>query len=151
MDRFAEGLMNVCLFPLAQSSLDKVGIVDWHLMAFVCIAFGAIGYYALQYGLLRSKSSSIVGVVLLVSAGILASITLKSSLETFILLSFCGLATGGGIAFLTVRQPIYAALGFATAILASSGVLFVESALFVAAATMIVYAGATIIIFLFVC
>lgn len=130
--------------------LDKVGQVDWHLMAFICIAFAAIGYYCVQQGLLRSRSVLIVGVVFLLSAGLLVTVTHKPSLDTYILLAFCGLATGGGIAFLSVRQPIYAALGFATAILSSSGVLFMQSALFVAAATMIVYAGATIIIFLFV-
>ncbi len=145
-----KGSLNVFRFPLAQSMLDKVGIVDWHLMAFICIAFAAFGYYFVQFGVLRSRSILIVGIVLLISAGLLITITHKSSLDTYILLAFCGLATGGGIAFLTVRQPIYAALGFATAILSSSGVLFMESALFVAAATMIVYAGATIIIFLFV-
>lgn len=130
--------------------LDKVGRVDWHLMAFVCIAFAAFGYYCVQQGLLRSRSILIVGVVFLLSAGLLVTVTHKPALDTYILLAFCGLATGGGIAFLSVRQPIYAALGFATAILSSSGVLFMQSALFIAAATMIVYAGATIIIFLFV-
>ena len=138
------------LFPLAQSALDKIGVIDWHLMAFVCIAFGAAGYYLIQHGLLRSRTVFMVGLVLSIAAGLFVVITHKASLDTYILLAFCGLATGGGIAFLSVRQPIYAALGFATAILSGSGVLFMQSALFVAAATMIVYAGATIIIFLFV-
>jgi NADH-quinone oxidoreductase subunit J len=142
--------LNVIVFPVAQSMLDKIGRVDWHLMAFVCLVFAAIGYYCVQQGLLRSRSILIIGVVFLLSAGMLITVTHKPSLDTYILLAFCGLATGGGIAFLSVRQPIYAALGFATAILSSSGVLFMQSALFVAAATMIVYAGATIIIFLFV-
>ncbi len=145
-----EGYLTVCCLPLAQSMLDKVGTVDWHLMAFICIAFGAFGYYLVQLGILRSKSILIGGAVLLVAAGLLVTITQKPALDNYIMLAFCGLATGGGIAFLTVRQPIYAALGFATAILSSSGVMFMQSALFVAAATIIVYAGATIIIFLFV-
>ncbi len=54
------------------------------------------------------------------------------------------------MSFLVARQPVQAALGFATAIISGAGVLFMQSALFVAAATIIVYAGATIIIFLFV-
>ncbi|MDZ4848029.1 MAG: NADH-quinone oxidoreductase subunit J [Pirellulaceae bacterium] len=137
-------------FPLAQSMLDKVGKVDWHLMAFICIAFGAIGYFSLQRGMLKSKSIAIVGVVLLTGAGFLAAITNELSLDVCVFLAFCGLAIGGGIAFLSVRQPIYAALGFATAILSGAGVLFLQSATFIAAATIIVYAGATIIMFLFV-
>jgi len=135
---------------LAQSDLDKVGTPDWSLMAFVCIAFGAIGYYCLQFGIVKSNVVTTVGIVSLVASGCLVAVTQTASLELYVFYAFAALATAGGIGFLTARQPVYAALGFATAILSGAGVLFMESALFVAAATMIVYAGATIIIFLFV-
>lgn len=138
------------LFPLAQSVLDMVGVADWHLMAYVCIAFGALGYFLLQHGALRSAAWMTVGIVLLISSALLVAVTLDTSLENYILFSFCAIAAGGGVAFLAIREPVYAALGFATAVLSGAGVLFMQSALFVAAATMIVYAGATIIIFLFV-
>ncbi len=81
-------------------------------MAFVCIVFGALGYLLLQHGVLRSTAAMTTGIVLLVAAGLLVGITLKVSLENYILFSFCALATGGGVAFLTVREPVYAALGF---------------------------------------
>ena len=135
---------------IAQSDLDKVGTPDWSLMAFVCIVFAAIGYYCLQYGLVKSNALTTFGIVVLVASGLLVAITQTPGLELYVFYAFAGLSTAGGIAFLTARQPVYAALGFATAILSGAGVLFMESALFVAAATMIVYAGATIIIFLFV-
>jgi NADH-quinone oxidoreductase subunit J len=55
-----------------------------------------------------------------------------------------------GIGFVTFKQPVYSALSF-TALVLVSCVLFVLSASpFLAAATMVVYAGATIIVFLFV-
>ena len=135
---------------LAQSDLDKVGTPDWSLMAFVCIVFAAIGYYCLQYGVVKSNAITTVGIVILIASGLLVAITQTPGLELYVFYAFAALSTAGGIAFLTARQPVYAALGFATAILSGTGVLFMESALFVAAATMIVYAGATIIIFLFV-
>ena len=75
---------------------------------------------------------------------------IPATFESIVLMGFCALATGGGVGFLVAREPVYAALGFATAVLSVCGVLFMQSALFIAAATMIVYAGATIIIFLFV-
>jgi len=135
---------------VAQSDLDKVGTPQWGLMAFICIAFGAMGYYCLQFGVVKSKAVATFGIVALVAAGLLVAVTQTPRLELYVFYAFAALATAGGIAFLTARQPVYAALGFATAILSGAGVLFMESALFVAAATMIVYAGATIIIFLFV-
>ena len=55
-----------------------------------------------------------------------------------------------GLGFITFKQPVYAALSF-TGIVLTSCVLFVLSqSPFLAAAHMVVYAGATIIIFLFV-
>jgi NADH-quinone oxidoreductase subunit J len=137
-------------FSLAQIGLSKLGVADWHLMAFICIAFAAIGYFLLQYGLLRSKTWSLIGGVLMAAALLIAGVSQNLDFEKVVLFTFCGLSISGGTAFLVARQPVHAALGFATAILSGAGVLFMQSAHFVAAATIIVYAGATIIIFLFV-
>lgn len=63
---------------------------------------------------------------------------------------FAALLALFGIGFLTFKHPVYSALSF-TALVLVSCVLFVLSASpFLAAATMVVYAGATIIVFLFV-
>ncbi len=137
-------------FYLAQTGLSKLGVADWHLMAYICIAFAMAGYFLLQYGVLRSKTWALVGGVLIVAAMLLAGVSQKVDFEKAVLFAFCGVSFCGGTAFLVARQPVHAALGFATAILSGAGVLFMQSAHFVAAATIIVYAGATIIIFLFV-
>ncbi len=92
----------------------------------------------------------VVGIVLLIAAGLLATWHQVTSLDNLVMVLFFGLATAGAVSFVTIREPIYAALGFATTILSSCGILFMQYAYFVSAATMIVYAGATIIIFLFV-
>ena len=135
---------------LAQTGLDKLGIADWSLMGYWCIALGFIGYLCLQFGVLRSRTMSLIGGVLLLVAALLASWHEVTSLDTLILMLFFGLAGIGATLFAVAREPVYSALGFATAVLSSCGVLFMQYAYFVAAATMIVYAGATIIIFLFV-
>ncbi len=140
------------LFPklVAQSALDKLGVADYSLMGYWCIALCGIGYVALQYGMLRNRAIAVVGAVFLAAAALLSTWHQVSSLDTLVLVLFFGLAGMGCISFVTFREPVYAALGFATAVLSSCGVLFMQHAYFVSAATMIVYAGATIIIFLFV-
>ncbi len=60
------------------------------------------------------------------------------------------LAVFAGVGFLAFRQPIYSALSFAAVVLATCGVFVMNDAPYLAAATMIVYTGATIIVFLFV-
>lgn len=56
----------------------------------------------------------------------------------------------GCLGFVSFRQPIFAALSFAVTVIASCVIFLFSDAPFIAAGTMIVYAGATIIIFLFV-
>ena len=51
---------------------------------------------------------------------------------------------------ITSRNPVYAALWFALATLSTCGLFLLQSAPFLAAATIIVYAGAIIVTFLFV-
>ncbi len=114
------------------------------------ILLGAVSYLILQEGVVRSKALFAVGIFMaLVTAGIAAGL-MPASLDSYVTYAFCALAVGGAIGFLSAREPVYAALGFATAVLSTCGILFMQSALYIAAATMIVYAGSTIIIFLFV-
>ncbi|MFN9718683.1 MAG: NADH-quinone oxidoreductase subunit J [Planctomycetota bacterium] len=55
-----------------------------------------------------------------------------------------------GVLMITARNPVYAALWFALTTLATCGLFLLQSAPFLAAATVIVYAGAVIVTFLFV-
>jgi NADH-quinone oxidoreductase subunit J len=123
---------------------------SWSPLMLIPILLGAIGYLLIQHGIVHEKPALFFGLIALMIAVGIAIGFVPTSLESLMLMGFCTLATGGGISFLVAREPVYAALGFATAVLSTCGVLFMQSALFIAAATMIVYAGATIIIFLFV-
>jgi NADH-quinone oxidoreductase subunit J len=123
---------------------------SWSITMLVPIILGALAYLLLQQGALKSKPYLATGAVALMAAILFAFGFAPASLDSYLLMCFCAVATAGGVSFLVAREPVYAALGFATAVLSTCGVMFMQSALFLAAATMIVYAGATIIIFLFV-
>jgi len=59
-------------------------------------------------------------------------------------------AIGCGVLMITSRNPVYSALWFAQATLATCGMFVQQSAPFLAAATVIVYAGAIVVTFVFV-
>src|SRR6266480_7644917 len=68
-------------------------------------------------------------------------------------LLFAAFATGAilaAILMITNRNPVYSALWFALATLAVCGLFLMQSAPFLAAATVIVYAGAIVVTFVFV-
>lgn len=122
----------------------------WQLGMITPIVLGALAYLLLQHGVLTKSKQLIAGGVISFCGAIVFAIGFApSTMESVMLMCFCSIATAGGISFLVAREPD-AALGFATAVLSTCGIMFMQSALFLAAATMIVYAGATIIIFLFV-
>ncbi len=122
----------------------------WTQVMLVPVLLGAIGYLLLQHGVIRSENWTFAGIACIVFAILISLAMVPSDLESIVRVCFFVLAIGGAISFIVAREPVHAALGFATAVLSTCGVLFMEQALFIAAATMIVYAGATIIIFLFV-
>jgi NADH-quinone oxidoreductase subunit J len=63
---------------------------------------------------------------------------------------FTGGAVGGGVLMISGRDPVHGALWFAVATLCVCGLFLLLSAPFLAAATIIVYAGAIIVTFMFV-
>jgi NADH-quinone oxidoreductase subunit J len=67
---------------------------------------------------------------------------------TFHILAFVSLASA--VMMITSRNPVYSALWFAMVLLANSGLYLMQRAEFLAAATIIVYAGAIVVTFLFV-
>ena len=71
-------------------------------------------------------------------------------LARFFLFAFAALALAGGILAVTARDPVHNALWFAVVLLATAGLFLLVGAQFLAAGTIIVYAGAIIVTFLFV-
>ncbi|MBI3860301.1 MAG: NADH-quinone oxidoreductase subunit J [Planctomycetia bacterium] len=67
---------------------------------------------------------------------------------TFFILAFISLASA--VMMITARNPVYSALWFALVLLGNSGLFLLQRADFLSAATVIVYAGAIVVTFLFV-
>ncbi len=137
--------------PIVAAIVDWIrpltGLPVWSLASLV---LGAMGLLLLQEGMRRSRSAVVAGSAMLAFSGIIAATHIDPTPDQIIFIAFSILAVLGGVFFLTFRQPVHSALGFAVTVLATCGLFFLQSAPFLAAATMMVYAGATIIIFLFV-
>jgi NADH:ubiquinone oxidoreductase subunit 6 (subunit J) len=70
--------------------------------------------------------------------------------ETLLFYSFAAIAVLGGLMLVTQYNPVYAALSFALVVVSTCGLFLLNGAPFLSAATIIVYAGAIIVTFLFV-
>ncbi|MCC6508108.1 MAG: NADH-quinone oxidoreductase subunit J [Pirellulaceae bacterium] len=72
------------------------------------------------------------------------------AIETILTVIFSCLTLLTGVGFVIFRQPVYAALSFTATVLMATVLYILQEAAYLAAATMVIYACATIIIFLFV-
>ena len=89
------------------------------------------------------------GLGLAILAGTVSS--LGDSVGNGIVFHFiAGVALISAVMMITNRNPVYAALWFALVTLSTCGLFLLQSAPFLAAATIVVYAGAIIVTFMFV-
>ncbi|HEY4234980.1 MAG TPA: NADH-quinone oxidoreductase subunit J [Lacipirellulaceae bacterium] len=95
---------------------------------------------------------ALVGLVQLVSTLHSANWTAGDSklTETILFSVFSLVALVSAVLMITNRNPVYAALWFALVTLSTCGLFLLQSAPFLAAATIIVYAGAIVVTFVFV-
>jgi NADH:ubiquinone oxidoreductase subunit 6 (subunit J) len=70
--------------------------------------------------------------------------------EAVLFYAFAGIAIVSAGMLVTQHNPVYAALAFAMVVLSTCGIFLLLAAPFLAAATVIIYAGAIIVTFLFV-
>ena len=100
-----------------------------------------------------ARSSLVARLVGLVAVGILGGTLLTPTgavLNDALFFLFAGVAVVAAGVMITHRNPAYSALWFAVVTLAVCGLFLLQSAPFLASATVIVYAGAIIVTFLFV-
>jgi NADH:ubiquinone oxidoreductase subunit 6 (subunit J) len=86
----------------------------------------------------------------LVSAGALLIRSSGAVIETVLFSIFSVIAVVAGGLLVTQRNPVKAALSFALVVLATCGLFLLQAAPFLMAATIIIYAGAILVTFLFV-
>jgi NADH-quinone oxidoreductase subunit J len=119
---------------------------------------GAVPAAAASLGLLlprgaESRAARWLGLVLGAAAlaGFVATGQRLGSLgEEAVFLTVAMVAVVSGAATIVTRSPVYSAIWFALALLGVAGVLLVLGAQFLGVATIVVYAGAILVMFLFV-
>ena len=133
----------------------------WRLLTFLVVdiwpitlvmVLGATGIYLLLprprnyptlWGALPGTAALVLAGVFLVHGGVLSA-------EILLFYGFSGVAIVAGVLLITQHNPARAALSFALVILATCGLFLLLAAPFLMAATIIIYAGAIIVTFLFV-
>lgn len=71
-------------------------------------------------------------------------------IETGLFYAFSGCAIVSACLMITLRNPVHSALSFAMVVLSTCGLFLLQAAPFLMAATIIIYAGAIVVTFLFV-
>ena len=101
----------------------------------------------------EQRSSLFTRLADLAMMGVVCGILLTPTgdvLQDVLFYLFAGVAIVAAVLMITNRNPAYSALWFAVVTLAVCGLFLLQSAPFLASATVIVYAGAIIVTFLFV-
>lgn len=137
--------MNYCLLGVVPTS------AEWWPITLPLFA-GAAAIYLL---LPRPRAYPVLwgaglGLLALVLTGVLLTRSGVFSPETVLFWSFSALAILAGALLVTQNNPARAALAFALVVLSTCGLFLLLAAPFLMAATIIIYAGAIIVTFLFV-
>ena len=116
------------------------------------VALGAVAVYLL---LPRARPyptlwGALIGGVALVLAGWSLIYIPPSRAETILFYAFSAVAIVSGVLLIAQHNPARAALSFALVVLSTCGLFLLQAAPFLTAATVIIYAGAIIVTFLFV-
>lgn len=123
-----------------------------HWTMVVPLVLGAVALWRLlprmAHG--RRMAGGLIGAAALLTAGFLLLPPSGAWVHDLLFYIFSVVAVTCGVLMITNRNPVYSALWFALVTLAVCGLFLLRSAAFLAAATVIVYAGAIIVTFLFV-
>ena len=117
------------------------------------VALGFIGLYGLLPQPRRAKpivAGVLAAMAILHGGFVLMHHTIGAWPETVLFYSFSLLAIVGGVLMLSQKNPVHAALSFALVVLSTCGLFLLLAAPFLMAATIIIYAGAIVVTFLFV-
>lgn len=92
----------------------------------------------------------LLGVLALAMGGFFVLRPTGLSIETFLFYLFSAVSIASGALLVTQQNPARAALAFALVVLSTSGLYLILAAPFLMAASIVVYAGAIVVTFLFV-
>jgi len=114
------------------------------------LAFAALYWLLPRPEGTRRLWGALCGVAALGTAGFVFLRPTGAPVDEALFYLFAGVAVVAAVCMITNPNPVYAALWFALVTLSTCGLFLLQSAPFLAAATVIVYAGAIIVTFLFV-
>ncbi len=136
--------MNVTALLLAQTALTLDSPMTWG------IALGAAGLaLRLAPQAAWQKFGIIAGLIGIALIGV-ALPPLGDALDQVLFWLMAALAIIASGAAVTSRSPVYAAIWFAVSLLGVAGLFLLQGAQFLGVATVVVYAGAIVVTFLFV-
>ncbi len=119
------------------------------------VALGAAGVYALLPNPCRRSNSAAV-VLLVAACGLLVGLGVRTMAVAgagpwpFYFCTFGALALVGAVRVVTHSRPVYSALYLVLTVLSVAGLLVLADAEFLAAALVIIYAGAILVTYVFV-
>lgn len=124
----------------------------WVYVTYVAAAVGALAIYLAMPPSAKSRRRTAMGLGAVALGAMLIVLHAVSGQSgqpvTFGLLAF--LAVGAAVRVITHRRPVYSALYFIMVVLSTAGLAVLAGAEFLAAALVIVYAGAILVTYVFV-
>jgi NADH-quinone oxidoreductase subunit J len=144
--------MRLLLFADAEPPTGLMPFLQENWLLLMPPVLGFVAIYLLLPKVRRAKP--IWGGVLAALALILGAAVLVRTdtiwQESILFYAFAGIAVAAGVMMITQSNPVHAALSFALVVLSTCGLFLLLAAPFLMAATIIVYAGAIVVTFLFV-
>jgi NADH-quinone oxidoreductase subunit J len=120
-------------------------------LLFALCAVGAVGVMLLLPGRMEASFRRIGGVILLAAGLVLGAVIARTAggMGVYFWI-FSAIAVGGAVRVITHPKPVYSALYFVLTVMASAGLFVLMWAEFMAAALILIYAGAILVTYVFV-
>jgi NADH-quinone oxidoreductase subunit J len=118
--------------------------------SFWAVLLGVAGLLILVPRGVNSSSLRNVGVLCAVLSGATFALSAPPVPSSVMFWFLAFVTLGSGVAMISVHNPVYSALWFAASLVGTSGIFLMQGAQFLGVATIVVYAGAIVVTFLFV-
>lgn len=118
---------------------------------YLLFALGGLALYLLMpcEGKKRTMAGAALGIPALIGFFVLLSFD-RAGTSNVLFYVFGAIALFGGVRVVTHPKPVYSAIYFVLVVVATSAILILQSAEFLAVALLIIYAGAILVTYLFV-
>jgi NADH:ubiquinone oxidoreductase subunit 6 (subunit J) len=138
------------MFELIQRMSHFLFVDQWRLTLPLLAGAGAVYYLLPRPNPYPALRGALLGALALLLAGAFLVRTGAVTIEALLFYAFSIIAVVAGTLLVTQHNPARAALSFALVVMSTTGLFLLLAAPFLMAATIIVYAGAIVVTFLFV-